>query len=209
MDHPRSVGFAPSDPFDGRKQGDWQTRYADPMARKAIRLEVACVSVTFFACPVLLLLVWLVPKRLPSTSLGHIVDAGSVYAYAWLGGLFGGNLFSMKWLYHSVAHSIWNRDRRLWRLMAPHASAGIAFVFVCIVRSRLFVVFNPDALNDPAATVGFSFLVGYFSDTALAKLADIAYSLFGPVPDEWGSRPGLRGVSVLQWLRRLLGPKDE
>ena len=40
-------------------------------------------------------------------------------------------------------------------------------------------IFNTELINDPFAVLGFAFLIGYFSDKALAKLAETADTLFG------------------------------
>jgi len=171
--------YAPSDLTDGRQQGDWKSRYSDKEPRRAILFEAVYISLLFFACPVLLYLIW---GGLVSSVLGlegEKSDTLCRYAYAWVGGLFGGTLFDLKWLYHSVAHGVWNRDRLLWRILAPHLSSGLAFAVATMIASGVLVIFNPDSLNKPALVVGTAFLVGYFSDTALAKLSDVAYSLFG------------------------------
>ena len=180
-DRRQDPGFAPQDLTDDREQGDWKTRYPDPEAQKAIRQDAIYVTVLFFLCPLCIFGTWLI-VRIPQFGLsGGLLAAGEKYAYSWFGGLFGGSLFDLKWLYHSVAHGIWNRDRRLWRLLAPHMSAGLAFVFVCLLSSGLLVVFDPTAMSRPSLLVAFSFMVGYFSDSALAKLADVAHSLFGTI----------------------------
>src|SRR5206468_4257753 len=101
------------------------------------------------------------------------------YGMAWLAGMLGGTLFGIKWLYHTVARQIWNMDRRLWRLFTPHISAGLAFAMIAVVSSGLLRLFDRQALRSPSMVVGLAFLVGYFSDSAAAKLAEIAETLFG------------------------------
>jgi hypothetical protein len=172
-------GFAPGDLTDGRPQGDWKTRYTDKQARRAICIEAIYTALLLFACPIMLLLIWL--EKCP-VCLHLSEDQSQVlcrYAYAWTGGLLGGTLYALKWLYHSVAHWRWNRDRRLWRLLAPHLSAALAFVFVCMVDSDMLVIFEQEAIEKPPALVSIGFLIGYFSDAALAKMSEIAMSLFG------------------------------
>ncbi len=101
------------------------------------------------------------------------------YGFAWLAGLMGGTLFSFKWLYHSAAKNRWHQDRLLWRFATPHLSSAVAFICICLIQSGLLTILNPDAVRRPAVVVSIGFLAGYFSDTALAKFADIAYTLFG------------------------------
>jgi hypothetical protein len=108
------------------------------------------------------------------------------YAYAWIGGILGGTLFSLKWFYHCVAHWTWNRDRRLWRFLSPHLSGALAFVFVCLINSGMIVIFDQNAIKRPSLVVSVAFLVGYFSDSALAKMWEIAMSLFGSTKQRTG-----------------------
>jgi hypothetical protein len=103
------------------------------------------------------------------------------YGLAWLGGVLGGTLFDVKWLYHSVARQFWHLDRRLWRLFTPHLSGGLAFVVVALISSGILRIFDPQALQSPSLVVGIAFMVGYFSDSAVAKLSEIAATLFGTV----------------------------
>jgi hypothetical protein len=97
---------------------------------------------------------------------------------ALFGGL-GGVLFSIKWLYHSVAKEIWNRDRRLWRIFTPVVSMTLALGMIAIVNSRLFGVFDPALVNTQSRAAALGFLIGLFSDNTVAKLAEIAESVFG------------------------------
>jgi peptidoglycan biosynthesis protein MviN/MurJ (putative lipid II flippase) len=101
------------------------------------------------------------------------------YAFAWLAGILGGTLYDAKWLYHTVARQLWHQDRRIWRLFTPHISGGLAFVVISLVASGLLRIFDRRAVESNAMVIGVGFLVGYFSDSAVAKLAEIAETLFG------------------------------
>jgi hypothetical protein len=126
-----------------------------------------------------MLLVWLeLPQRqFQLTELQYATITR--YALAWLGGTLGGTLFSIKWLYHVVAKQLWHLDRRLWRLFTPHLSGGLAFAVFTMVSSGILSIFNTTATSSPSLIVGSSFLVGYFSDNATAKLHEVAVTLFG------------------------------
>lgn len=106
----------------------------------------------------------------------------STYSYAALGGLLGGVLFALKWLYHSVAKGTWNRDRRLWRVFAPLISSGLSFAVLSLGIAGLIPLVDEAQLRRPSTIVGTSFLVGYFSDNAIAALAELAKRLFGSQP---------------------------
>ncbi|MFZ5452450.1 MAG: hypothetical protein ACOZF2_11370 [Thermodesulfobacteriota bacterium] len=101
------------------------------------------------------------------------------YSVAWLSGVLGGTLFDIKWLYHSVARQMWHLDRRLWRLFTPHISGGLAFAIVVLISSGMFRIFDRQAVESLSQVVGVGFLVGYFSDSAVAKLTEIAETIFG------------------------------
>ena len=103
----------------------------------------------------------------------------SLYGTAWFGGLLGGTLFDMKWHYHVVARGLWHQDRRLWRVFTPHISGGLGFAIIALMSSGIFKIFDRSALESHSVIIAVSFLVGYFSDSAIGKLAEIAQTLFG------------------------------
>lgn len=177
-DKANPTGFAPEDITDGREPLEWKSGYPDD-AKRAIRIEAIYISVLFLCIPFFILLVWL---EFPQKFLRMEVEQYSIlcrYLYGWLGGMFGGTMYVIKWLYHTVAKRIWHLDRRLWRIFTPHISGGLAFVMVLLIQSRLFNVFDPDALKYPSSSIAIGFLVGYFSDTAVAKLYEVAQTIFG------------------------------
>lgn len=185
---PPPTGFAPTDPTDNRDPFEWQSKYP-PEAKKQIRLETACVVGTLFSVPVLLFVVW---HGLPNVWMRLDDERYATFAryfYAWFGGTLGGTLFDLKWLYHSVARGIWHLDRRLWRMLIPHISGGLAFAVIVLISSGIFRIFDKEQLAQPPVVLGVSFLVGYFSDRAVGKLAEVADTLFGATgatkyPDE-------------------------
>jgi hypothetical protein len=170
-------GFAPEDYTDGRKLGDWRSRY-DKDAWSSIRWEAAYLTILLLVVSAAMFLIWL---GYPQRRLGLSESKSFVFArygLAGLSGMFGGVLFGMKWLYHSVAKQLWNLDRRWWRYFTPVISGGLAFATILVVES--FGVFDPNLVSTDARTTAFGFLVGLFSDNALAKLAEVAQTLFGP-----------------------------
>lgn len=178
---PRLVDFAPADYTDGRKPLQWETKYP-PAARKKITLEAIYVAGIFILCSVAVFVLLfegdsiLSSNSQPQKLLSHL--------YGWLGGTIGGTLFSIKWLYHSVAKLLWHEDRRLWRVFIPHISGAVAFFTILLIGSGILQIFNPDLVKNPTGVLGFAFLIGYFSDKALAKLAETADTLFGVTKKE-------------------------
>ena len=172
-------GFAPYDLSDGRKPGNWKTRYRDPEAKKAIRNEAIYLGFWLIFGSVGL---FLVVSEMPQQWLGlsdKALQYFNPYVGGWLAGVLGGTLFSIKWLYHGVAHNYWNRDRRLWRLFTPPISGALASLIILIVASGLFGFFDPSVVDSLVFVIALGFLTGYFSDHAAAKLADIATVVFG------------------------------
>ena len=170
--------FAPRDLTDGREPFDWEPRYPKE-ARDQFRLEAAYVAGMLALVPLLLFVVWM---GWPRSWLGldearyHVLTR---YCYAWLGGTLGGTLFDLKWLYHSVAKGLWHVDRRLWRILIPHISGGHAFAVIVLISSGILRIFDVAETSRPAVVIGVGFLVGYFSDSAIGKLNEIANTMFG------------------------------
>jgi hypothetical protein len=171
--------FGQADPTDNRKPGQWETRYADPRAHRAITGEAIYLAVLLFATPLIMIGLWLEsPKywfHLPNEKYPAIIK----YGLAWAAGTFGGTLFDLKWLYHSVARELWNLDRRLWRIFTPHISGGLAFAVTALISSGAIRIFDAKAMDSHPSIIGMGFLVGYFSDSAIAKLYEVAETLFG------------------------------
>ncbi len=166
-------GFAPSAPTDGRKIGDWKSRYEKP-ALKKIHFEALYLGILFFIVPILIFFI----HNNFMNSL--VIDTTTCkYAISWLGGTFGGTIFGIKWLYHTVAKFTWNEDRRMWRIFTPHISGGFSFVIIVLISSGILTIFSRDALCSQSSVFGLSFLSGYFSDSAVGKLTELANALFG------------------------------
>jgi hypothetical protein len=174
-------GFGQADPTDGHKPYEWKSKYDDPEALKQIRYEAIYLGLLLFGLPTLMVALWLDYPRafvqLPEEKYRPLVR----YAFAWLSGTLGGVLFDLKWLYHTVARGLWHLDRRLWRVFTPHISGGLSFFVLALVGSGALRIFDKSASNSFALIVGLGFLVGYFSDSAIAKLTEVAETLFGTV----------------------------
>ena len=172
--------FGQADPTDGRKPYQWRSGY-ESEALKEIQTEARYLGGLLFGLPLLMMALWL---ELPK-SLFHLSDEKYrpilKYGLAWASGSLGGVLFDLKWLYHSVARGRWHIDRRLWRIFTPHISGGLSFFCLALVASGALRIFDGKATNSPSVLIGLGFLVGYFSDSAIAKLTEVAETLFGTV----------------------------
>ena len=175
----RVADFGPADPTDNRQPLDWESKYP-VVARRHIYGEAAYLGLVLLSLPPLMLLLWLRKPQVWWDLQANDYDVVLKYGLAWLAGTLGGVLFDLKWLYHSVARQSWHIDRRLWRLFTPHISGGLAFCIVALIESNLLRVFDQHIVNRSATVVGLAFLVGYFSDSSIAKLGEVADTLFGP-----------------------------
>jgi hypothetical protein len=176
---PRTADFAPADYSDGRVAGEWATQYPRD-ATKAMYIEAAYLVFLLAISIFLMVAIWLgTPQRwleMPPSSATTLTR----YSVAFLSGTVGGALISIKWLYHTIPKKLWHQDRRWWRYLMPIVAGGLGFAFVVIAHSRLFGVFDPGLVHSTARASAVALLVGLFSDSAMAKLTEIAESLFGP-----------------------------
>lgn len=90
------------------------------------------------------------------------------------GGWIGGCLYDMKWLYHSVARQIWNRDRILWRIFTPFLSAGASFIVVSLGVGNIIPFIAEVVKGSISGTIGLSIVIGYFSDRVFSSLQRVA-----------------------------------
>ncbi|MBK9262108.1 MAG: hypothetical protein IPM54_20175 [Polyangiaceae bacterium] len=163
--------FAPANPTDNRELYDFKSRWHTD-ARKAQRTEGIYLAVlAIFGIVGFTLLHH--PPFVEEFQIGKSIPL------VFFSGLLGGITFDVKWWYHSIAKGIWNQDRRAWRLAVPWQAAVVAMFVHLLFKSDLLGILNPTALDKPNNVLAFGFLVGYFSDSAIAKLAEIAESLFG------------------------------
>lgn len=168
-----SSDFAPSNPTDGRSLYNWKSLWVETEARKAQRNEGIYLAI--------LLAIGLIGIFTLTLATSAIQSPGvaTSMALALMSGLLGGATFDMKWWYHTIARGLWHLDRRAWRLAVPWVAAVVAMFVHILFKSDLLGILNPAAMDKFYNTLAFGFLVGYFSDSAIAKLAEIAESLFG------------------------------
>jgi hypothetical protein len=188
---PSDPGFSPADLLDGRTPGDWKSRYPDKKAQRAMLSEACFLAVLLIGIPILIVVVWMGEPRTWLSLSEAEYRTLATFAYAWLAGALGGAAFSAKWLIHTVSHWTWNRDRRFWRFLTPIVAGTVSFALIALATSGLFRVLDAEQIRTGSAVVGISFLLGYFSDNTIAKLAELAERLLGerPVDPGGGKRP--------------------
>ena len=180
----QTTDFGSSD--DGRQLGYWQSKYSDTNAKKQIKIEAIYTFALLLIAPAVLLLIWHIKCRVADADpTKHMpLDTATCnllcrYAYAWAGGLYGGTVFATKWLYHSIGKGFWHSDRWWWRILSPFVSSAVAVAFIWIIDAEFITILNKDAVHETPVVLATAFLIGLFSDGAIAKMSDIADALFG------------------------------
>lgn len=173
--HDTNIGFL-GDLTDGRDPGSWTTRY-DATAQKLINEERDFLLISFgisLLFPLVLgvaIREWFYQEATPYLHLKR-------YIFGFFGGVLGGTMYSAKWLVHGVAKNTWNQDRRLWRIFTPLSSGSLAFAMLLLIDSGIMDITDSTKLNI-SKCYGIGFLIGYFSDNAIGKLAEVAKVFFG------------------------------
>lgn len=183
----KSHWWNPADPTDGKKQWECKSRYPF-LIRIQIFTEAAYLAFILFAG--FYLLVWLYSGTIPlySTHLqfGELNDQIKKLATFPVAGLIGGAMYGLKYLYRVAARGWWHEDRRIWRIFSPLLSASLAtMVGILIDGGLLGLSYSQGGTNNQHSTLlGVAFVTGYFADSALAKLQDVANVIFASSTDK-------------------------
>lgn len=164
-----------SDPTDGRKLHEWETRYPSD-ARKKILLETIYLFVMFFASFFLIFANW---KGWLGVLLSLSIDDTLTlkkYVYYASSGMLGGIVFGMKYFYRVVARGYWNQDRIIWRTMSPFIAMAVSFIVGMMIDASFLAAKQPIT---SAAILSIGFLAGYFADEAVGKMYEVACVIFG------------------------------
>lgn len=171
----------PSDPTDGKTQWEFKSRY--PFWTR-VQIFTEAIYLTLLLLIGLCLLFWIYHGAiaLPCTVL-HFSDLNDqlkrIVTFP-IAGLVGGAMFGLKYLYRVAARGWWHEDRRIWRLLSPCLSATLAtMVGILIDGGMLGMSYSQSNASNPYSTLlGVAFITGYFADSALAKLQDVANVVF-------------------------------
>lgn len=170
---------------DDREKLNWQSRWPTE-AQKEIFCESTYVAIVFIGTLVAIIFTIrgdvfnLLTYNCTSCSFSR--ERLDSFVLFFLGGTLGGILFSIKYLYQVVARGFWNIDRRLWRIFSPFTSGALALAIgVCIDSGLMGLTIKTDSMS---SFFSIGFISGYFADNALAKMQEIAETIFG--------RPDLR-----------------
>jgi hypothetical protein len=121
----------PAHENDHRPIGDYGSRYTSAawfqiVIELVVLLTYIGLAIAGVACAVHLKIAKPHTAFGPSATLESFVASTSPWGSMFFSALAGGAIFATKWLYHSVAKGEWNRDRILWRFIAPINSAVLA-----------------------------------------------------------------------------------
>lgn len=155
---------------DGRKKGDYKTRYTDKKCQFKIKRDAIYISVLLFLALLSILLNFLEVFEIILKLEGDKKIIFHKAMYCVTAGLLGGSTFGMKYFYRVVARGLWNEDRVYWRLFSPFIAVSLSVVMAAIMVKDVF--------SSSALAVSVGFLTGYFSDEAVSKMYDVACVLF-------------------------------
>ncbi|WP_016954507.1 hypothetical protein [Catenovulum agarivorans] len=161
---------------DDRNKYEWQSKWCEESSKK-IKTEAIWMGALFFLSLLLMVLAWRgdIYRVLTYDCLTCATQIDQ-YIFIFIGGLFGGTIFGLKYLYKVVARGHWHLDRKLWRIFSPLLSAGVALAFGTLFDSGIIgLEINTDK---PSGYFAIGFLTGYFADSAIAKMQEVAETLF-------------------------------
>ena len=130
-----------------------------------------------------------VPEEGSQPSLNHveilfwdfeISDEGRLFVLVLLAGAFGGAVVAVR----DIATGM--RDVKLppraigWYIMRPLVASGLGLGFYLVIRGGFFSPQADVEQTSPFSFVGLATLVGFFTDQAVKKLAEIADAAFSP-----------------------------
>lgn len=171
----------PSHENDHRTLGDYASRYTiGAWTQIVIELLVllAYISVAIAGVGTGIELSKQPAANLTNT-FSYIIWATMPWGAMFFSALAGGAIFATKWLYHSVAKAEWNRDRIIWRFIAPINSAILATAAGFGISAGIMPFLDQNSFGNLYAALFFGFFIGHFSDNVLAALQRLARKWFG------------------------------
>lgn len=106
-----------------------------------------------------------------------VAHGNKLYLFAVVGGFLGGWVYDAKWFYRVTARGkdnqylqLWECHKFYWRVLTPFLSAVVSFVtYLLLVSGVLPLVVKNSATV--ASAFSLCFVLGYFSDLVLSRLA--------------------------------------
>lgn len=155
---------------DGRRQGDYESRYLDKKIKIRIWIEACYIVMLLVGALIGLLFNYLGKFEHFFQLTGDRAIIFHKVLYCVLSGLLGGVTFGLKYFYRVVARGLWNKDRVFWRLFSPMIAVSLSVV--------MSVIMVKDVSSSSSMSITIGYLTGYFSDEAVSKMYDVACVLF-------------------------------
>lgn len=118
--------------------------------------------------------VFLVHFKISIFSIDH---HSKVLLFSALGGFLGGWTFDAKWFYRVTARGknnqysfTWESHKFYWRLFIPFLSGLVAFAVYALASAKVLPITVGD-VESSRISFGLCFILGYFSDLVMTKLA--------------------------------------
>lgn len=106
-----------------------------------------------------------------------MLHADKIVLFSILGGFIGGWVYDTKWFYRVTARGKndqynfpWQPHKFYWRILTPFLSAIVAFCTYLLIVADFLPIQMPSKESGKLA-FSLSFLLGYFSDLVLSRLA--------------------------------------
>jgi hypothetical protein len=164
-----------NDPTDGRKPYEWKTKY-EKEALNRIWVETTYLLILLVTSFIFILATWKGCVGSWFSILPKETTTFKQYAYYIESGMLGGVTFDMKYLYRTVARGLWHKDRAIWRVLSPFVATTIAFIIGSMIDASMITA---GSSISGASCVSVGFLSGYFADSAVGKMSEVAMVLFG------------------------------
>lgn len=171
------------DPTDGRGNFDYQSKY--PCSIR-VQIHIEAVYLIFLLILGFYTTFWILngdsTSFFSSSSFNSLNDNLKKLFTLGTAGLIGGSMFGIKYLYHVTGRGWWHEDRRIWRIYSPLLAASLACMFGFILDGKILDIsqLQPTVTDHQyIKVIGVGFIIGYFADTALAKLQEVATVVFG------------------------------
>ena len=173
---------------DDRPKGDYKTRYP-ATAWVQIAIEALYLCAVIVCCLLLFAPVFFQILTLDTLGTIHLFgydlpQRPALWIIVAASGAIGGACFALKWLYHAVAHHLWNHDRIVWRLVVPLVSSALSVFSGMMIASGMVPFLAMESFDDAIFCAGFGFFVGMFSDHLFAGLQRLARNIFGTMGDK-------------------------
>lgn len=169
---------ASSDPTDGKKMYEWESRYPKE-AQKQMFIEGVYLLAIHIAAYLIIFLAW---KGSLSSWLGLVSPADIQFkkiVYFGASGALGGVTFGIKYFYRVIARGWWHQDRTAWRLKSPWVATTVAIVVGAMIDSAMISSVSSGKSMSGYTVLAVGFLAGYFADEAVGKMYEVATVIFG------------------------------